>query len=249
MKRHLIILIFIVTSLGFAQNSTLFEKGNTLYNQGKYNEAVGAYKAILDTKNHSAELYYNLGNTYYKLNKVAPSIYYYEKALQLAPNDGDIKNNLAFARNMTIDAIDAIPEAGLSKLIKSITNYMTFDGWAKTAVVLVFCFVVLFLFYYFAYSTLRKRMAFIGIMVSIFLIVITLTLAFHKYNLDKNDKPAIVFVQESKVKSEPNLRSEESFTLHEGTKVQILDTVKSWKKIKLADGKTGWISQDDIKAL
>src|SRR5690606_33786991 len=207
------------------------------------------YKSILNTKNHSAELYYNLGNASYKLNKVAPSIFYYEKALQLAPNDVDIKNNLAFARNMTIDAIYVMPESGLAKFIKNITNYKTFDGWAKTSVVLVCCFVVLFLFYYFAFATLWKRLAFIGSMVSIILIMITLTLAFHKFNLDKSDKPAIVFIQESKVRSEPNLRSEESFTLHEGTKVQILDTVKSWKRIKLTDGKTGWIPEGDIKAL
>jgi tetratricopeptide (TPR) repeat protein len=249
MKRHLFILIFILTSYGFAQNNDLFEKGNALYNQGKYNEAIDAYITILDTKNHSSELYFNLGNAYYKLNKVAPSIYYYEKALQLSPNDEEIKNNLVFAKNMTIDAIDTIPEVGLSKFTKSIANYMTFDGWAKTAVILVFCFVILFLIYYFAYTTIRKRLSFIASMASLFLLVITLILAFHKFNLDKKDKPAIVFAQESKVKAEPNLRSEESFILHEGTKVQIIDTVKSWKKIKLADGKMGWISQDDIKAL
>jgi tetratricopeptide (TPR) repeat protein len=249
MKQNLVILIFIVTTFSFAQNTALFEKGNALYNQGEYEEAIDVYLTILHTKNHSAELYYNLGNAYYKLNKVAPSIFYYEKALQLSPNDNDIKNNLAFARNMTIDAIYVMPESGLAKFIKNITNYMTFDGWAKTAVVLVCCFVVLFLFYYFASATMGKRMAFIGSMGSIILIIFTLTLAFHKYNLDKNDKPAIVFIQESKVRAEPNLRSEESFTLHEGTKVQILDTVKSWKRIKLADGKTGWISEADIKAL
>ena len=73
--------------------------------------------------------------------------------------------------------------------------------------------------------------------------------AFHKYNLDKNNKPAIVFSQESKVKSEPNLRSEESFRLHEGTKVQVLDTVDEWREIKLSDGKTGWVISDDIKML
>ncbi len=78
---------------------------------------------------------------------------------------------------------------------------------------------------------------------------LSLLFAFHKYNLDKNDQPAIVFSKESKVKSEPNFRSNESFILHEGTKVQILDTVNNWKKIKLQDGKTGWISSEDIKAL
>jgi tetratricopeptide (TPR) repeat protein len=249
MKRLFYVLILLLTTIGFSQNEVLFEKGNNLYNEGKYAEAIDAYKAILKTEKHSAELYFNMANAHYKLNNVAPSIYYYEKALRLAPNDTDIKNNLAFAKNMTIDAIDMVPEAGFSKLIKNATNYMTFDGWAKTSVTFVLCFVILFLVYYFAYTSLRKRLAFIGSMASLFLFVITLTLAFHKFNLDKNDKPAIVFVQESKVKAEPNLRSEESFRLHEGTKVQVLDTVKNWKKIKLADGKTGWVSEDDIKSL
>lgn len=249
MKRHVFVFIFLLSTFGFGQNTALFEKGNSLYNQGQYEEAIDVYKTILETKTHSAELYYNLGNAYYKLNKVAPSIFYFEKALQLAPNDGDIKNNLAFARNMTIDAISPLPESGVGKFIKNITNFMTFDGWAKTSVILVCCFVVLFLFYYFAYSTFRKRLAFIGSMVALMLVVITLTLAFHKFNLDKKDKPAIVFIQESKVRTEPNSRSEESFTLHEGTKVQILDTIKSWTRIQLPDGKTGWIPEEDIKAL
>lgn len=249
MKHLFYILALLFSTISIAQNNTLFEKGNALYNQGKYSEAIDAYLMILDTKNHSSELYFNLGNAHYKLNHVAPSIYYYEKALQLSPNDEEIKNNLVFAKNMTIDAIDTIPEVGLSKFTNSITNFMTFDGWAKIAVILVLCFVILFLIYYFAYTTIRKRLSFIGSLTALFLFFIVLALAFHKFNLDKNDKPAIVFAQESKVKAEPNLRSEEAFTLHEGTKVQILDTVKSWKKIKLADGKTGWISQEDIKAL
>jgi uncharacterized protein YgiM (DUF1202 family) len=84
---------------------------------------------------------------------------------------------------------------------------------------------------------------------ALILMCVALLFAFHKFNLDKKDKPAIVFAQESKVKNEPNSRSEESFKLHEGTKVQVLDTVKNWKKIKLADGKTGWISSEDIKPL
>ena len=156
---------------------------------------------------------------------------------------------MAFANNMTIDAIDVIPEAGFSKLLRNIANFMTFDGWAKTAVGLVFCFVILFLIYYFAYSTLKKRLAFMGSIASLVLICITLAFAFHKFNLDQIDKPAIVFAAESKVKSEPNTRSEESFRLHEGTKVQVLDTVQNWKKIKLADGKTGWVVNEDIKEL
>ncbi|MBJ6367385.1 SH3 domain-containing protein [Snuella sedimenti] len=249
MRNILYILIFLSNLVGFSQNDALFEQGNTLYNDGKYAEAIEKYQAILDAKQHSADLYFNLANAHYKLNNIAPSIYFYEKALQLAPNDTDIKNNLSFAKNMTIDAIDIVPEGWVAKLIKNITNSLSFDNWARLAIVWVFSFVILFLIYYFAYSTFKKRLAFIASLASLFLLCITLVLAFHSYNLAKKDRPAIVFAQESKVKSEPNSRSEESFRLHEGTKVQILDTVNNWKKIKLTDGKTGWVPNQDIKAL
>ena len=249
MKHIIYILAFLFSTVVFPQNEILFEQANTMYNQGKYAEAIDKYTAILDTGNHSTALYFNLANAHYKLNNIAPSIYFYEKALQLSPNDKEIKNNMAFAKNMTIDAIDIIPETGLSKLIKSTTNMMSFDAWAKTSVAFVLCFVMLFLIYYFAYSTLNKRLAFISSLASLFLLCVSLAFAFHKFNIDKKNKPAIVFAQESKVKSEPNARSEESFRLHEGTKVQVLDTVNNWKKIKLADGKTGWVASSDIKLL
>jgi tetratricopeptide (TPR) repeat protein len=248
-KKALYILILLFGTISIAQNETLFEQGNSLYNDGNYTEAIEKYQAILDSGKHSAELYFNLGNAYYKLNNIAPSIYYYEKALQLAPNDTDILNNIAFARNMTIDVVDNIPEIGFSKFVKTFTNLLSFDAWAKISVGLVILFVILFLSYYFSYTSFKKRLAFVGSLAAVVLACSALSLAFHKYNLDKNDKPAIVFAKESQIKSEPNLRSTEAFKLHEGTKVQILDTVNNWKKIKLADGKTGWIVSDDIKAL
>ena len=118
MKQLIYLYTFLISSVVFAQNETLFEQGNALYNDGNYEEAIKKYDAIIDNGQHSAELYFNLGNAHYKLNHVAPSIYYYEKALQLSPNDKEIKNNIAFARNMTIDAIDVQQEVGFSKLIK-----------------------------------------------------------------------------------------------------------------------------------
>jgi hypothetical protein len=150
---------------------------------------------------------------------------------------------------MTVDAIDVVPDVGLSKLFKNLTNILSFDAWANVSVVSLFLFVIMCLFYYFSYQTGKKRLAFIGSVSFLFLTCITLFFAFNRFNIYKNHKPAIVFYQEALVKTEPNLRSEEAFRLHEGAKVQILDTVKNWKKIKLTDGKTGWISSDAIKAL
>ncbi|MEY8849649.1 tetratricopeptide repeat protein [Psychroserpens sp. XS_ASV72] len=249
MKSIIHILICLITLSAFSQNDKRFEEGNDLYNQGDYTAALEKYESILASGKHSSELYFNIANAYYKLNHVAPSIYYYEKALLLDPNDKDIKNNIAFAKNMTLDAIDTIPEVGISKLIKRTTNSMSYDAWAKLAVAFVFLFVIMFIAYDFAYSTNKKRLTFLASNTALLFAIVALFFAFHKFQLDKSDQPAIVFAQESKIQSEPNFRSSEAFVLHEGTKVQVLDTVDVWKKIKLSDGKTGWILADDIKML
>jgi len=250
MKKTIYILTFFLSSLCIAQNSALFDKGNASYNEGNFQEAITLYENVLNTGMHSSELYFNLANAYYKLNRVAPSIYYYEKAQQLSPNDKDIKNNLSFANNMTIDDIESIPEIGFSKLFKSVINSFSFDMWAVLAVASVLLFVIFFLSYYFSYSTNKKRLLFLSSITSLCFMVLTLTFAFQKYAYEQKDNPAIVFAQESDIKSEPNLRSETAFELHEGTKVQIIESYKkNWTKIKLTDGKTGWIATQDIKAL
>lgn len=133
MKNIGYILLFFFIGLS-AQNDKVFDQANALFNEGKFTEAIDRYELILDTDKHSAELYYNIANAHYKLNHIAPSIYYYEKALALKPKDKDIINNLAFANNMRIDAIDNLPEVGLSRFVKKVTNSLSFDAWAKVSV-------------------------------------------------------------------------------------------------------------------
>ena len=242
-------ILFLSVLASFAQDNKLFNEGNALYNEGKYAEAIDKYKVILDSGQHSAELYYNMGNAHYKLNNVAESVYYFEKALQLAPGDKEIQNNLAYAQNMTIDAIDVQPEVGFSKLFKSIVNYLDYEVWAKLSIIFMALFVALFLWYYFSSNTGKKRVAFISFIVSLFCFAMTFSLAFQKLEMDKKNNPAIVFAHESSVKNDPNPNGQELFQLHEGTKVQILESFENWDKIKLSDGKIGWIRASDIKPL
>ncbi len=248
-KKVILIVGLFVGFTTFSQNEALFEKATVAYNEGEYSEAIDNYLEILKAGEHSAALYYNLGNCYYKLNQIAPSIYYYEKALLLDPGDKEIKNNLAYAQQMTIDAIEPLPESGLNRIYNNFIGLMTFDQWAYTAVILVILFVLTYLAYYYLRYSSHKRIAFVSSMISVVLALVAVVFAFVQYDQYEAEQPAIVFAEQCVVKSEPNDRSSEVFILHEGTKVQVLDCLEDYRKIELADGKVGWVQQDDIKML
>jgi tetratricopeptide (TPR) repeat protein len=232
-----------------AQSNKLFDEATAAYNSGEYEKAIGFYTDILDDGEHSAAVYYNLGNSYYKLNKIAESIYFYEKALLLSPNDEEVKTNLSYAQNMTIDAIDTMPETGLSKLYKSVTGKLTFDQWAYLAIALMIIFVLLYILFYYANSSTLKRWSFIGSILALFICIIAIVFAFIQRSDFKDLQPAIIFAEESSIKSEPNASSQQVFVIHAGTKVNVLDQLDEWNKIKLVDGKTGWIQKNELKLL
>jgi len=249
MKKWISCILCILAWTLNAQNEALFERATADYNEGHYEDAIEKYQKILDNGKHSAALYYNLGNCYYKLNKIAPSIYYYEKGLLLDPTDSEIKNNLAFARNMILDDIEPLPQTGLSRITNRLRGLMTFDQWAYLAIASVLLFVLLYIAYYYLRYATHKRLAFILSMVSLFLSCTAVLLAYIQYHEYEAEQPAIIFAGEVAVKSEPNNRSQDAFELHEGTKVDVLDELDNWNKIELADGTTGWILKDKLKML
>ncbi|MEJ1221333.1 tetratricopeptide repeat protein [Sediminicola sp. 1XM1-17] len=249
MRKIIFLIITMISFWGTAQNEQLFDQATQAYNEGKYNQAIENYKKIIENGEHSAAVYFNLGNTYYKLNKIAPSIYYYEKSLLLDPSDQEVKNNLGFARNMTLDAIEQMPETGVGRILSNITGFMSYDQWAYTAIIFMLLFVLGYLGYYFLTYSSQKRIAFIGSIISLVVSLLAVLIAYTEYANYKSEQPAIVFENEVVVKSEPNSRSQETFRIHEGTKVFVLDTLSDWNKIRLADGKTGWLPSQDIKLL
>jgi len=243
--KKLFILFLLTTQFFFAQ--TGFEKGNTLYQKGKYEQAISEYESILASKNHSAELYFNLGNCYYKLNKVAPAIYNYEKALVLNPNDSEILNNLKFAQKLQIDEIKVIPQVGFSKILHDFTSIFHYNTWAWISVGLSTLFLLFFIGYYFSRYAFSKRVFFFAMFALLFLMLISVSSAISEKDHYENDKPAIVFAEMVLVKSEPQRSSNTVFTLHEGTKVFVLETLDNWKKIQLTDGTEGWIEKTAIR--
>lgn len=249
MKKLFFLVFVLVSALSWGQNNALFDQGKEHYKNGKFQEAINSWEKVLDNGKHSAEVYFNLGNASYKLNKVAPSIYYYEKALQLAPADKDIKTNLKFAENARIDAVEPLPKTIFKRWYEQLAGVLTYDGWAIVAVTGAVLFVLLFLSYWFAGAETKKRLFFITSIISVLVLLVGLTMAYQTYGDVLKDQPAIVFSESTEAKSEPNMGSENAFVLHEGTKVQITAQEDSWVRVLLANGKDGWIPASDVKRL
>ena len=248
MKKLFYILLLLFLSQGiFAQNP--FDKGNALYKKGDYAGATAQYESLLKQNKESSELYFNLGNAYYKLNKVAPAIFNYEKALLLNPGDKDAEVNLDFAHKMVIDDIKAVPKVGFSKMLYNLTGTYHYNTWAWIAVSFSAFFLLLFLGYYLAGTTLLKRVFFIGMSVAVLGIVLSILAAVFVKAQEAHEAPAIVYAEVVAVKGEPSAKAADAFILHEGTKVNVTETVDNWKKIQLADDSVGWIETSAIKEL
>ena len=236
--------------LDFSDLNDKFTEANNLYNDSKYEKSIELYYQILDSGFHSAELYFNLGNSFYKLNDIANSILFYEKSLKLNSNDKDAINNLKMVNNAIIDDITKIPEPFIESQLNKISNVLSFSAWSYISIILSFLFLVLFVLYFFSKEPNVKRASFTFLFLLFFLIVITLKVSFHAYEKNYIEQYAIIFSKKIEIKAEPNERSENLLILHLGTKVKIIDSFnEEWVKIKLVNGQEGWINNKEIRII
>tara|TARA_B100001146_G_scaffold188960_1_gene173313 strand:- start:135 stop:914 length:780 start_codon:yes stop_codon:yes gene_type:complete len=227
----------------------IFSQANELYNKGSYIEAINNYKEIIKNDFHSAELYYNLGNAYYRLDSIASSVYYYEKALQLNPNDREIIDNLELINKTLVDEIDPITIPLIESILKRVSNIFYFETWGYISIFFSFLIVALFLSYYFANSSRVKRLTFVLLCISSIFMLVSLINGNKGYNNYINNEYAVIYSYETDLKTEPNYRSETLFMLHEGTKIQVLENYNNWIKIRLVNGQVGYIQLIDVKIL
>jgi tetratricopeptide repeat protein len=249
MKYLITLICLAIATIGWGQDQDNFDKATTLYQKGDYTQAAAVYSSILKSGKESSALYYNLGNTYYKLNNVPESIYYYEKALQLDPENTDAKNNLIFANQMKIDAITPLPKTWVRQLSDGIVGLFSAHTWAVLSIIGVFAFVLSFLLYYFVERTALKRTFFSLMLVFLFFAIGSYTLAHFCHKQVSQTQYAILFDKTVRVFSDANAYSSEVMQLHEGTKVEIIEDAKDWVKIRLVNGKTGWTKVGSLRKL
>lgn len=225
-------------------------EADSAYMRDDYASAIQCYEAILKNKGESADIYYNLGNSYYKSDNIAKAILNYERALLLNPGDNDIRFNLEMARNKTVDKVNPANEVFFVTWGKSIMNLMGADGWAKYAIISFILLIISLVFFIFAKHVVLKKIGFVSALLFFVLVVVTNVFAAQQKDLLQNRINAIIIFPSVTVKSTPNEGGTDLFILHEGHKVTIKDdAMKDWKEIKLEDGNVGWVPTDVIEII
>ena len=224
-------------------------EGDSAYMKNDYASAIQIYEALLN-RGEAADIYYNLGNSYYKAGDIAKAILNYERALLLQPGNGDIRANLEIARSKTVDKVEPVPEIFFVSWTKSLINSMSVDSWAVCGVVCFILLIVSLYLFIFSKQIVLKKAGFISGIV--FLAVTILANLFANQQKDEltNRNSAIVINPSVTVRSTPSESGTSLFILHEGHKVGVKDgSMKDWKEIRLEDGKVGWVPASAIEII
>ena len=245
------IVLILVVCLSSVTTSFAVTKveADSAYARGEYQQAIKDYEALLK-QGASADLYYNLGNAYYRTENITRAVLNYERALLLSPGDRDIRFNLQIAQSKTIDKIVPESEMFFFTWYKSLVNLMSVDGWARTSLVSLTLVIILLLVYLFSDRIWLRKIGFFGGVILLLLFVLSNIFAWQQKQNLLFRKGAIVIAPSVTVKSTPANNGTDLFILHEGTKVMITDgSMKGWKEIRVADGKEGWIESKQLEEI
>ena len=250
----LIMSMLMIPGLTHAENTayldSLWSKGVQAYTDGRWSECTESLKALESVGVVSPELYYNLGNAYFKSGDYPHAILYYERTLKISPSFEDARINLDFANSLIRDKIDAVPEFVLKSWARKVCYLMPSDFWALISIVLFAAALALFLVFRLGASRGLRRTGFYCSIVALILSASSFGMAQWQRNSYLKADGAIVMKPVASVKSSPSRdSSKDLFVLHEGTKVTVLDTVGEWKNISLSDGRQGWIEESDMEMI
>jgi len=246
-----ILISLFVLSPAFASNVNAVTKAeaDSAYIRGQYQQAIKDYEELLK-QGAAPELYYNLGNAYYRTENITRAVLNYERALLLSPGDRDIRFNLQIASSKTIDKIVPESEMFFFSWYRSLVNLTSVDGWATIALISLALVIFLLLVYLFAERILFRKIGFFGGIVLLLLFLVSNIFGWQQKQGLVNRKGAIIISHYCTVKSSPSKNGTDLFILHEGTKVNIKDgSMKDWKQVRIADGKEGWIQTNQLEEI
>lgn len=252
LKSGLYLLLFLalpVFSYGSDATTALFQKGNQQYAKGQYQQAVQSYQQILNEGYQSAIIYFNLGNAYYKLDDIPSAILYYEKAHKINPSDGDINFNIKLANSKTTDKIIPLPEFFVTAWWHSFILCFSASTLAAVSILLLLIGFGVLILYLFTNSVAIKKSSFYSGIILICIGIIVIFIANRQVSYFNNHHQAIIFSSSVTAKSSPDNAGKPMFVVHEGTKVNVMESNADWIEIELPNGSAGWIASTDVKEI
>ncbi len=239
-KRFMACMLFcgMLTGKSFAQDAeTFYKTGNTYYTNRQFEEAEKNYLLSVQKEEKNVNALYNLGNTYYHLKKYPLAVLYYEKALKYAPGDKKIQHNIHYTNNLLFNKMTFSDEFFMSRWCTSFIHMTSAKQWTINVIILLWLGAALCLLYFFSGRKIFIRTGSIAFIIA----AICMYAGYKTYHAENNYLTAIITAQDAAVKKEPTGNSGMETSVAAGTKVDILDMDKDWMKIKLPDGKSGWI--------
>ena len=234
---------------GTSAKAVTKNNADTEYQKGNYQQAIRDYEEILKN-GESAEIYFNLGNAYYRTDNITKAVLNYERARLLSPGDDDINFNLQFARSKTIDKITPQSEMFFVTWYKSLVNFTSVDNWAKTGILCIVMALLLVLLYLFGPQLMLRKIGFFGGLAFFVIFLQSNLFAFQQKQALDNRTGAIIISPSVNIKKTPAKNSADQFVLHEGTRVDIIDKgMTDWRCIRVGDGREGWIETKAIEEI
>lgn len=247
-KIFLSLLMLVACSMMFAQGS-LTDQAAEAYKAGDYPKAVSLYEEIARTEGVSADLYYNLGNAFFKEAQYPMAILNYERALLINPGFGDARFNLELANLQTVDKIVPVHEFFLTSWFNDVRDLMSSNAWSYWAIALFLGFMGGAFLYAFSRKQILRKIGFFGGLLFVVICLFCNIFAFKQKQKLELREHAIVFTPTVTIKGSPAESGTELFVIHEGTKVKIRSTLGEWSEIEIADGNVGWLPSSSIEKI
>jgi len=251
-KRMLITaFVFIVSSLTVYpfESQLTIAKANTAYSNGRYQEAINTYMTVVSNGFESPDLYYNIGNSYFKLNDIPHAILWYERAKRIDPGNEDVNYNLNVANSRISDKIEPLPELFYRRWLNTLISQLSTDEWAKAGIACLIIAILLGTVYVASRVLILRKLGFWTGLSSFLLSLIFLLFALGSYTSVKSDQSAIVTNPTVTIKSSPDEKSTDIFVLHEGSKVRLIDHIGNWYEIRISNGSVGWVLQSSLEKI
>lgn len=256
MKRLILFFCFValISQAWAVDPKTQVTEAKEFYSKGDYQKAIETYQSVLNAGYVSVELYYNLGNSYFKSHNIKSAILYYEKAKLLDPSDDDIEYNLELARSFTVDKIENMNELFFISWIKSLRNLLSANTWAVLSIITFIVMLGAFLLYLLSGKLIIRKIGFtIGVVV-FFMAVISFAMGYQLRKAQTAKNTAIIFTPTVTIKSTPAESGNNLFVLHEGAKVEILNELRDlnktdWCEIRISDGNRGWVRKQELETI